>query len=196
MGGRVGVEGGTDEQGDDRRHRRIRGLRSAGSRRHQGSARRLALGRALGCAAFRPAARPRCGVPAPPRARPSPVALGHQLPRQYRRVETRRRDRSRVGLGLRLVPGRALPRALRLRRPVRRPNRRARRLVLRQRLRGACLLRLSGGAAPAGPARRGGPGRGHPVPQGRHLSVHGGTGLLVARRGHDLSGRRLRTSSA
>ena len=46
-------------------------------------------------------------LPAPPRARPPPVAVGHQLPRQYRRHEAGRRHRPRLGLGLRLVQGRA-----------------------------------------------------------------------------------------
>ena len=40
-------------------------------------------------------------VPAAPRARPSALAVRHQLPRQYRRAEARGRHRPRVAVGLR-----------------------------------------------------------------------------------------------
>ena len=100
--------------------------------------------------------RDRRRLPAPPRARPPAVAVGHQLPRQYRRHEAGRRHRPRLGLGLRLVQGRALSRAVRARRPVRRPHAQARELVLRQRLRRPCVDGASGRAAAAGAHRRGG----------------------------------------
>ena len=80
----------------------------------------------------------RDGLPAPPRTRAPLFSLRHQLPRQYRRDEARRRHRPHLRLGLRLLQAGAHPGPFRARRPVRRPHLRARELVLRQGLRRAC----------------------------------------------------------
>ena len=50
------------------------------------------------------------------------VAVRHQLPRQYRRAQAGRRHRPDLGLGLRLLQGRALSRLVRAGGPVRRPH--------------------------------------------------------------------------
>ena len=90
-----------------------------------------------------------------PRQGPSPFALRHQLPRQYRRLEARRRHRSGVAVGLRLVQGRTAARHLRAGRSVRRPHLQARELVLRQRHGGACVDGASDFAEVAAAHRRG-----------------------------------------
>ena len=113
------------------------------------------VGRAVGAAAGRRDRRPAGGVPVAPRQGPPAVALRHQLPRQYRRAQARRRHRSRLALGLRLVQGGAAARHLRAGRPVRRPHPQARELVLRQGLRRARLDGASGVAAAAHPSRGG-----------------------------------------
>ena len=71
-------------------------------------------------------------------------------------LEARRRHRSGLALGLRLVQGGAAARHLRAGRPVRRPHLRPRELVLRQGLRRACLDGASGlaAASPASCRRR------------------------------------------
>ncbi len=85
------------------------------------------VGRAVGAAAHRRYRRPAGGVPAAPRQGPSPVALRHRLPRQYRRAQARRRHRSRLALRLRVVQGGTAAGHLRAGRPVRRPHLRPRR---------------------------------------------------------------------
>src|SRR5262245_59588639 len=73
------------------------------------------------CRARRPAA----ALPAAAWPRPQAAAVGHQLPRQYRCLEARRRHRPRLALGLWLAEGRLTARALRARRPVHRTHLRA-----------------------------------------------------------------------
>ena len=107
-----------------------------------------------------------------PRQGPPPVAVRHQLPRQYRRAEARRRHRSGFAVRLRLVQGGTAARHLRADRPVRRPHPRARELVLRQGLRGARVDGASGVAAAAHPSRGGGRG-------GRHPGARGGTYVCI-----------------
>ncbi len=101
-------------------------------------------GEPSGAAAHRRDLRPAGGLPAAPRQGPPALALRHQLSRQHRRAQARRRDRPRVALGLRLVQGGIAARHLRADRPVRRPHAQARVLVLRQGLRRACLDGASG----------------------------------------------------
>ena len=126
-----------------------------GLRKCARGAHREPVGRAVRRAAHRRDRRPAGRVPAAPRQGPPAVALRHQLPRQYRRAQARRRHRSRLAVGLRLVQGGAAARHLRAGRPVRRPHPQARELVLRQGLRRACLDGASGLAAAAHPSRGG-----------------------------------------
>ena len=138
----------------------------------------------------------RGGVPAPPWARPRAVAVRHQLSRQYRCDEARRRDRSRLGLGLRLVQARASAGAVRPRRPVRRSHVRAGLLVLRQRLRRACVDGPSHRTAAHRQDRRGRGRREHRRRQGRHLSLHGGAAILLLMPNCRPTGRSATMSSA
>ena len=149
------------------------------------------VGRAVGRAADRRDRRPAGGVPAAPRQGPPAVALRHQLSRQHRRAQARRRHRSGLALGLRLVQGGAAARHLRAGRPVRRPHPQARELVLRQGAGRACLDGASGVAAAAHPSRRRGAGRGHRGRARRHLCLHGGAAVLHAGREPDLQAARL-----
>ena len=119
---------------------------------------------------------------------------GHQLPRQHRRPEARRRHRPRLGLGLRLVQApSSIPGLFVLVDQFVDRTARARELVLRQRLRRPCLDGASGRAAAAG---RGSPrpraAEGIAVRARRHLCLHGGAAVLEPRRVADLQGPRLR----
>ena len=138
------------------------------------------LGRAVRAASHRRDRRPAGGVPVAPRQGPSPVAFRHQLPRQYRRAEARRRHRSGVAVGLRLVQGRTAARHLRPGRPVRRPHPQARELVLRQRAGGARVDGAPGIAASSRAHRRGGAAGRHRAEIRRHLRLHGGPAVLHA----------------
>ena len=111
---------------------------------------------------------------------PPAVAFRHQLPRQYRCAQARRRDRSDFTVGLRFLQGGTPARHLRSGRSVRRSHLQAREFVLRQRLRGACVDGASGLAATAHPSGRGGRSGRHPVRARRHLSLHGRAAILDA----------------
>ena len=93
----------------------------------------LAVGQALRPDPVRRARRAADPLPAPPRARPQGAAVGHQLPRQHRRLEARRRHRPRLRLGLRVAEGGVSARPLRAGRPVHRPHLRPREELLRRR---------------------------------------------------------------
>ncbi len=135
------------DQSGARHHRRERHLRSARPGERARGALGEPLGRAVQSAAQGRSRGPAGGVSVAPRAGPSAVAVRHQLPRQYRRHEARRRHRHRFAVGLRLVQGGTAARHLRAGRPVRRPHPRAAELVLRQGLRRACFDGASGLAA-------------------------------------------------
>ena len=94
--------------------------------------------------------------------------------------------------GLRLVQGKARARHLRRRRPVRRPHGRTRVVLLRQRLRRACLDGASGGAAARRALPRRGASGGHRGRLRRHLRLHGGSAILLAGRVARLQGGRVR----
>ena len=110
------------------------------------------VGRALRRDPVRRDRRPAVPLPAAARARPSHLADAHQLPRQHRRAEARRRHRPRLDLRLRLAEGSVRARPLRARRPVHRPHLRAREELLRRGLRRARVDGPSGEPA-AGRAR-------------------------------------------
>ena len=175
-------------EGDPWHYRRIRHLRPAwaGERARGGDCE--PLGRAFGAGAARHHRRPAGRVSAAPRPGSPAVAVRHQLPRQYRRAETRRRHRPRLAVGLRLVQGGTAARHLRAGRPVHRPHPQARKLVLRQGLRRACVDGASGIAAAAHPSRRRRRGRGDRDRARRHLCLHGRSAILQLRRKHDLQG--------
>ena len=104
----------------------------------------IALGRAVRPDPVRRDRRAADPLPAAPRPRPQGAAVGHQLPRQHRRAEARRRHRPGLDLGVRLAEGGAAARALRAGRPVHRPHLRAREELLRPRLRRARVDGRSG----------------------------------------------------
>ena len=162
--------------------RRLGRLRFAGPAEDANKSHHQPVGRAVGAAVDRRDRRPADRVPVAPRQGPSVLTLRHQLPRQYRRAQTCRRHRSGLAVGVRLVQGKSGARHLRPGRSVRRPHPQARELVLRQRLRGACLDGASGVAAAAHPYRRSGAGRGYRHRARRHLCVHRGPAILDAGR--------------
>ena len=137
-------------------------------------------GEPSGALAHRRDRRPAGRVSVAPRQGPPAVAVRHQLPGQYRCPQARRRHRSGVAVGLRLVQGGNAARHIRAGRPVRRPHPQARKLVLRQGSGRACLDGASGVAAPARASARGGEGGGHRRRAGRHLRVHRGAAILDA----------------
>ncbi len=162
--------------------RRLGRLRFAGPAEQADKSHRQSVGRPVGAALDRRDRRPADRVPVAPRQGTSAFALRHQLPRQYRRAQARRRHRSGLAVGLRLVQGKSGARHLRPGRSVRRPHPQARKLVLRQGLRGARLDGASGVAAAAHPYRGSGAGRGHRHRARRHLCVHRRPAILHAGR--------------
>ena len=170
--------------------------RSAGSRESARNGLRQPWGEPSDALRFGRIGSDRGRVSAPPRARPQIVAVGHQLPRQYRRAETRRRHRHRFGFGLRLVQAGAVSGAFRARRSVHRSHIRARkarssamaaspmsRWPIRSR---RCCSRGS----PAAASRK------HRLRQGRHLCLHRRPAIFLPRRIAGLQGCWASTSSA
>ena len=139
-------------------------------------------GDAVGAAAHRRDRRPAGRLSIAPQSRPSPLAVRHQLSRQYRRAQARRRHRSRLAVGLRLFQGKLAARHVRPGRSVRRPHLQARQFVFRQGLRRPCLDGASGVAAIAHPPRGSRDGRGHRRGARRHLCLHRGAAILDAGR--------------
>ena len=106
-------------------------------------------------------------------------------------LEARRRHRSGVAVGLRLVQGGTAARHLRAGRSVRRPHPQAREFVLRQGL--VAHVSMAHPVSPRLRARIGEAalqGR-HRAEIRRHLRVHGGPAIFHLRREHDLQGARL-----
>ena len=159
-------------------YRRLRHLRSAGTDQRAKQGHRKSLGQAVGGVAHRRDRRPADRIPVASRQGAQAVAERHQLSRQYRRAQTRRRNRSRFALGLRLVQGGVAARHVRADRPIRRSHPCAGEFVLRYRLRRARLDGASGVAAAAHSSRRGGDGGRHDRGSRRHLCVHGGSAIF------------------
>ena len=178
-------------KGGPRHHRRFRHLRSAGPGERARRSDRKPLGRAVGAGPSRHHRRPADRVPAAARQGPPAVALRHQLSRQYRRAEARRRHRPHFAVGLRFLQGGAAARHLRAGRPVRRPHPQARKLVLRQGLRRPCVDGASGLAAAAHPSCGRCRSRRHRDRARRHLCLHGRAAILDLCREHDLQESRL-----
>ena len=121
------------------------------------------------------------GLSAPARARPCPQPLDRSLPRQHRRAEAAGCHGRDLRLCLRVVPRRNGTGRFRHCGPVHRPHLRAREILLRDRVRGACLCGASDVSALERRLRNSGTQCGHHRPQGRHLSRNGRATILHAR---------------